>query len=185
MGDGPTVQELVEAANTGDRAARARLFERLYGELHRLAQRAVSNNHAPLSATTLLHEVYLDVSTREGVAFEDRSRFMAYAARAMRGLIIDFWRNRLAQKRGGGFEFTSLGNDTSIPEPPRQDLVRLGEALEALTAIDPELAEIVDLKYFCGLSNEDIATLRGVSKRTVLRDWQKARLYLLNELQEE
>src|SRR5262249_7781643 len=119
MDDGPTVQQLVEAANTGDRTARARLFERLYGELHRLAQRAVSANHAPLSATTLLHEVYLDVSTREGVAFADRSRFMAYAARAMRGLIIDRWRNRLAQKRGGGFEFTSLGNDTSIPEPPR------------------------------------------------------------------
>jgi len=184
MGVAETTQELVAAANAGDLTARTRLFERLYGELHRLARRALGSNNACLSATTLLHEVYLNMSAREGMTFESRAQFMAYAARAMRGLIIDFSRDRRAQKRGGRFEFTSLDGDTSIPEAEGQELLQIGEALDDLATFEPNLAEMVDLKFFCGLSNDEIAAVRGVSKRTVLRDWQKARIYLHNYLKE-
>jgi len=131
-----------------------------------------------LSPTTLIHEAYLDMTGREGLAFPDRSRFMGYAARVMRGLIIDYARNRTAQKRGGRIEITSIKTD--IAEQPADDneLLRIGDALDELAKIDVALAEIVDLKFFCGFSVGEIAAMRGVSERTVQRSWEKARAYL-------
>ena len=180
MNDAARVATAIEAADRGDRAAVEQLFSSLYRELHRLAQRQLARNAggATLGATTLLHEAYLDLSG--GVAvFPDRARFFGYAARAMRGLIIDHVRERRALKRGGEFHFTELNTD--ISDSVRQDsgeLARLNDALEELAGADAPLAELVDLKFFCGLSLVDIAALRGVSERTVQRDWNKARLYL-------
>ena len=107
------LSSLIESAEQGDRAAADPLFTALYDELHRMARRELSKRAAgmTLGATTLLHEAYLDISDREGVAFPDRNRFMGYAARVMRGLIIDYARSRQAQKRGGQFEITSLSTD--------------------------------------------------------------------------
>ena len=155
------------------------LFSTLYRELHRLARRELSKRGAgmALSATTLLHEAYLDISGRER-AFPDRHRFLAYASRVMRGLIIDFARSRHAQKRGGHVEIRSI--DTDVPEavPDCRALTRISDAQDALATVDPRLAQVVDLKFFCGFSFGEIATMQDVSERTVQRDWEKARIYL-------
>ncbi len=162
------------------------LFQALYGELHRLAQQQLRRGAGvSLSATTLLHEAYLDLSLRDVARYPDRARFMAYAARAMRGLIIDYARNRHAQKRGGAFHLTSFDTDVADQSSASPDPSRVGEVLESLAQVDAALAELVDLKYFGGLSVTEIAALRGVSERTVQRDWLKARLYLRRALGDE
>ena len=171
-------------AGAGRPADHAALFASLYAELHRIARREVHRQGAssPVSATTLLHEAYLDISRRDALAFPDQARFLAYAGRAMRGLVIDRVRERHAQKRGGGLDITSL--DTQIAEDCEQpeQLSALGEALDELAALEPELANVVDLKYFCGFTMAEIAELQGVSERSVQRRWEKARLLLYRAL---
>ncbi|MEP7242820.1 MAG: ECF-type sigma factor [Gammaproteobacteria bacterium] len=163
-----------------DDVHRRQLFESLYGELHSLARRELRRQGPALTlgATTLLHEAYLNLHDREGVRFPDRARFLAYASRAMRGLIIDYARSRCTLKRGAGFEITSL--PTEIPEQVAEcaELDRLGDAVDRLAEVDARLAEVVDLKYFSGFSFIEIAELWGLSERTVQRDWEKARLFL-------
>lgn len=157
------------------------LFDRLYSELHRLARRELNRGGRPLvglGATTVLHEAYLKISGTDGAVFVDHARFMGYAARVMRGLIIDDIRRRRSQKRGGLFEITSLGTDHADKVGDPQELVRIGGALDELAKVEPDIAEIVDLKFFCGFSFTDIAAMRGVSERTIQRKWEKARLYL-------
>lgn len=178
--------EIVQAAEGGNPEARGRLFTMLYDELRRMAQRELRRGCAvTLSPTTLLHETYLSVSQRESLAFQGRGQFMAYAARAMRGLMVDYLRRRRAQKRGGELEITSLPIEVPHASPERVDesarIERLNEALEQLARIDARLAECVDLKFFCGFSFAEIAQLRKVSERTVQRDWDKARM-LLNRI---
>lgn len=156
------------------------MFAALYAELHRLAARQLARS-APgsiLGTTSLLHEAYLDMSRREGVAFPDRARFLGYAARVMRGLIIDAVRRRQAEKRGGRYSITSVeGKEIEAPSPDRE-LELLGAALDELAKLEPRLAELVDWKYFCGFTTAEIAALRGDSERSVERDWAKARLLL-------
>jgi RNA polymerase sigma factor (TIGR02999 family) len=174
------IDSLIAAAEKGDGAARDALFASLYEELHRLARRELARPGMPvtLSPTALLHEAYLDMAGRQGLAFPDRARLMVYAARVMRGLIIDYARNRNAQKRGGRVEITSLKTDIAVIPVDDIELLKIGEALEELAKVDAPLAEIVDLKFFCGFSVAEIAVIRSVSKRTVQRDWEKARAYL-------
>ena len=183
------VSELIAAADRGDRPAAEALFTTLYSELHRIARRELSRHAygSMLGATSLLHEAYLDIAQREGVAFPDRARFLAYAARVMRGLIIDGLRRRQARKRGGSFEITSLdGKDVGDASPSDADEIeRLGRALDELAAVEPEIAHVVDLKYFCGFTFTEIPSLRGVSERTVQRQWDKARIYLRHALSAE
>jgi RNA polymerase sigma factor (TIGR02999 family) len=158
------------------------LFASLYGELRLLAERQLRRNAgAPVSPTTLLHEAYLGMRGRAAV-FPDRERFIGYAARVMRGLIIDFVRDRRALKRGGDFQITEL--PTQLPEPAKDDmdLPRLSEALDELALCDARLAELVDLRYFCGYTFDEIAEQRGASVRTVKRDWEKARAFLLHQM---
>jgi len=176
----PTISSLIVSAESGDPTAAAALFAALYSELHRLARRQLAA-HAPdmtLGTTTLLHEAYLDMAQRDGVVFPDRGRFMAYAARVMRTLIIDHVRNRRAHKRGGQFEITSLAGDVEDPAAEVGRLARIGDAVDELARVDPLLAQVVDLKFFCGFSFSEIAAMRGLSERTVQRHWEKARLYL-------
>jgi RNA polymerase sigma factor (TIGR02999 family) len=180
----PTIASLAAATERGDRSAADALFAALYSELHRLARRELARQGVPLglSATTLLHQAYLDMAEREGPAFPDRARFMGYAARVMRGLIIDHARNRQAQKRGGLFEITSLSTDVLENAVDYLELERIAEALDQLGKMEPSLAEIVDLKFFCGFSFSEIAAMRAVSERTVQRNWEKARIYLHRNL---
>lgn len=167
-------------AEVPDASANSLLFASLYAELRQLAERQLRRNSSALvSPTTLLHEAYLDISAREAV-FPDRERFMGYAARVMRGLIIDFVRERRALKRGGGFHITSLSTD--VAEIAEGQLTKVSEAIDELATREPRLAEVVDLRYFCGFTYEEIAAMRGVSARTVERDWEKARLILFQQL---
>ncbi len=165
-------------------------FELLYAELRRMARRELYKGGpaAQISPTTLLHEAYLQMAGRPGLQFADRAHFMAYAARAMRGIAIDHARARGAQKRGGGMDITALdtyGSDPAMAPPvaAAEDLEHIGRAVERLAAIDARLAELVDLKFFAGLTFAEIAALRGGSERTAQRDWDKARALLLGLLQ--
>jgi len=169
----------IPAAAGDERVVADALFGTLYAELHRLARRELSRQGpGALGVTTLLHEAYLSISGREGTVFVDHARFMAYAARVMRGLIIDDVRRRKSEKRGGLFEITSLAVDhADSPNDPRS-LIMISDALDELSEIEPGLAEIVDLKFFCGFSFAEIAAMRGVAERTIQRNWEKGRLYL-------
>ena len=156
------------------------LFISLYAELHRLARREL-NRRGPLGGlgvTTLLHEAYLSISDKDGTAFADHARFMAYAARVMRGLIIDDVRRRRSEKRGGLFHITSLDTELAGNVPGPNALLQISDTLDELAEIEPELAEIIDLKFFCGFSFAEIAAMRHVSERTIQRSWEKGRLYL-------
>ena len=178
------IGEVRTAADDGDR--RAELFTTLYAQLHPIARSALrrSGPQLTVSPTTLLHEAYLKISARDSVEFPDRARFMAYASRAMRRLVIDFVRERHALKRGAAFEITSM--PTEAPESPVDgvELQRISDALDELVTLDASLAELVDLKFFCGFSFTEIAAMRAVSERTVQRDWNKARLLLHDVLRE-
>jgi RNA polymerase sigma factor (TIGR02999 family) len=183
----PTIASLIRSAETGDRSAVDELFAALYSELHGLArsQLARGGRGATLGTTTLLHEAYLNISGREGPRFPDRSRFMAYAARVMRGLIIDYVRARQALKRGGGFEITTLGEEVVASPPDAEELSRIGDALDELAKVEPGLAELVDLKFFAGFTLADIGAMRGVSERTAQRQWERARTYLYGSVRRE
>ena len=165
------------------------LFTLLYDELHKLARHALRRDGGAMTVgpTTLLHEAYLNMAGRPDVAFADRSRFLAYASRAMRGLVIDFARRRQASKRGRLLEVTLSGEETPSAEEARSaaELVQIGDVLDELGDLEPSLAEVVDLHFFCGFSFVEIAALRRVSERTVQRDWRKARLLLHRALRED
>ncbi|HXP86431.1 MAG TPA: ECF-type sigma factor [Bryobacteraceae bacterium] len=177
---GSSISSLIGAAEQGDNSAAEALFSTLYSELHRVARRELARHGAPMSlgVTTLLHEAYLDMAARDGPSFPDHARFMGYAARVMRGLIIDHARSRRAQKRGGQFEITSLGTEVGENVVDDRELTRISEGLDELAKVDASLAEVVDLKFFCGFSFAEIAAMRRVSERTVQRKWEKARIYL-------
>ena len=162
------------------------LFSTLYSELHRLARReaARAGPAAVVSPTTLLHEAYLDMSQRDSLAFPDRGSFLAYAARAMRAVAIDRARADGAQKRGGGLDITSLDTETAENVADPGMLSEIGAALDELAEVAPELANVVDLKFFCGFGVAEIAAMHGVSERTVQRQWEKARLLLFRALAE-
>jgi RNA polymerase sigma factor (TIGR02999 family) len=177
----PAIAALMADAESPSGAAV--LFAALYSELHRLARSQLARAGAfTLGTTTLLHEAYLNMAEGPGASFPDRGRFMGYAAQVMRRFIIDHVRSRRAQKRGGRFELTPLGEDVADPGVETRELERIGDAIDALATVDAELARIVDLKFFCGFSFAEIAAMRGLSERTVQRHWDKARIYLHHAL---
>jgi RNA polymerase sigma factor (TIGR02999 family) len=177
---------LIRRADAADPEAADKLFAMLYHELRRLAERNLRRAGSPLTlgTTTLLHEAYLNIAGRENIAFDDRPRFLAYASRAMRGLIIDYARSRRAKKRGRQFEISLADNEAPSDQTTQNvaELARLSDALDELAEIEPALAELVDLHFFCGFSFGEISALRHVSERTVYRDWREARLLLRHAL---
>lgn len=184
---GEGLAALVVRADAGDRSARDALFTLLYSELHRLAEqqlRRAGGGRMTLGATTLLHEAYLSIADRDHVAFPDRNRFLGYAARAMRGLALNYIRDRHAAKRGGELTFTTLEADKAGAPAASAELEALSAALDELADLDAPLAELVDLHFFCGFTFAEIASFRGVSERTVQRDWTKARVVLRRFLDE-
>ena len=177
---GSTISLLSSVADGGQCISTDALFSTLYCELHRLAKRELARQWYPgsLSVTTLLHEAYLDISGRENALFPDQGRFMGYAARVMRGIIIDNARNRSALKRGGEFEIMPLEADAVETTADPRELGLISDALDELAEVEPGLAELVDLKFFCGFSFAEIAALQKLSERTVQRRWEKARINL-------
>lgn len=177
-----TISGLIALAERGDASAADELFDRLYKQLHRLARSQLARQgEVSLSPTTLIHETYLGMAAREN-SFRDQGRFMAYAARVMRGVIIDHVRNRMAIKRGGRFEITALTTNIGEKITEEHELTRISQALDELASVDSSSAQVVDMKFFCGFSFLEIANLNGVSERTVQRKWEKARVYLFRTL---
>lgn len=162
----------------------AALFTSLYSELCRLARREVWRNGARefMGTGTLVHEVWLDFNRSSELSFDEPGRFLAYASRMMRGLVIDRVRAKQTQKRGGDVIITSLDthNADQIEQP--ETLEDISRALDDLEGVAPELARVVDLKFFCGFTLTEIANMQGVSERTVQRQWEKARVLLLQAL---
>jgi len=158
-------------------------FAALYAELHRLAsrQRRRVAEDALLGTTTLVHETYLGIARRTDLDFPDRAHFLAYVARAMRGVVIDHLRARGAAKRGAA-DITVLdaavAEQVQAPELPG----RIGEMLDELALLEPALAHVVDLRFFCGFSMPEIARELGVSERTAQRHWARARALLFAQL---
>jgi RNA polymerase sigma factor (TIGR02999 family) len=180
---------LLDAAREGDRGALDRVLATLYQELHSMARRQLAGQQHghTLDATALVHEAYLKLIGRgDGSAkFDDRAHFFAYAASAMRSVIVDYARQRLAQKRGGDLHrVTDLPEDIEGGLRLDEDMLGLDTALNRLTTVDPRLTQVVELRYFAGLSELEIAALMQRSERSVRRDWQKARMFLLASLQE-
>jgi RNA polymerase sigma factor (TIGR02999 family) len=183
------IAALIGPAEAGDARAAEQMFAVLYRELHRLAELQL-RRHGPalsLGTTTLLHEAYLHLAGNGDARFPDRARFLSYAARAMRWIVIDYARRARALRRGGGAREIEL-TEAEVASPSgvtAPELEALSDALDQLAAIDAPLAQLVDLHFFCGFSFVEIAALRGVSERTVQRDWRKARLLLHGALFED
>ena len=183
----PTIGQLVQTAEAGDPSAVDQLFSVLYRELHGIAERQLhrGGSELTLGTTTLLHEAYCNIANREGVQFATRGQFLAYAARAMRGLMLDYARRRRAKKRGGEFHITGSPTEVAAADDAKsEELEQVNAALHELVAVDPALAQLVDLHFFAGFTLAEVAALREVSERTVQRDWRRARLLLHHALEE-
>lgn len=176
------ITSLLHAAVAGDRAAGDRAFALLYADLQGLARSRLrrSSEMTLLDTTALVHESYLRLQAAGDAArFPDRDHFMAYAAKVMRSVVIDVVRARQALRRGGDAERITL--DTGLAESLSDhddEVMRVHEALDELAALEPRLAQVVELRYFGGLSEAEVAASLGLTERTVQRDWHKARLFL-------
>ncbi len=186
MSDTAEITQWLSEARDGDRVALDRVLSTLYRELHSMARRQLGNqNGHTLDATGLVHEAYLRLVGRADTEFEDRAHFFAYAASAMRSVVVDYARQRMAVKRGGDLHrVTDLPEDVGGGMRINEELLGLDVALTRLADVDRKLAQVVELRYFAGLSEAEIACLLKRSERSVRRDWQKARLYLLASLQD-
>jgi RNA polymerase sigma factor (TIGR02999 family) len=172
--------QLFDASDRGDSASAKALFGALYAELHSLAEHHLRRvgGELTLGTTTLVHEAYLRLADREGPSFPDEKRFLSYASKALRHLVIDYLRARRARKRGGEYEITQIEEqEVAVPESDVR-LEDLARGLEAMGQLDPGLTRLIDLHGLAGLSLPEVATLEGASLRTTQRQWQKARLLL-------
>lgn len=178
------VTRLLAAAREGDSAARDQLFSAVYAELRRLARRELSRHQQQqtLSTTVLVHETYLRLARPGALGLADRAHLLNVAAKAMRQIVIDHARRRLADKRGGGVVPIDL-EEARIPVAERAaELVALDAALDRLEALDPALSELVEARFFAGRTLEDIAETVGRSERSLKRDFRRARAFLLREM---
>jgi len=177
---------LLAAARQGDSNAAGQAFSLMYDDLRRMARSRLRQHQTMtlLDTTSLVHESYLKLFGAQGLPVEDRHHFFAYAGRVMRSVIVDFARARRAERRGGDAVRVVL--DTDIADRiagPEDDLLRVHEALDVLEQADPKLAQIVELRYFAGMTEVEIAEVLGQSERTVRRSWEKAKLLLTAALQ--
>jgi len=172
------------AARTGDPPAGERLLGQVYDELHRVARGQMARERADhtLSVTALVHEAYLRLADRTSADEADRLRLVSMAARVMREILVDHARRRAARKRGGGWQRAPLTGLAQEEGPAPADLVALDGALEDLGRQCPRLRQVVELRFFAGLPDREIAALLRVTERTVQRDWQCARAWLYKEL---
>jgi RNA polymerase sigma factor (TIGR02999 family) len=176
------VTELLARWGEGDGVAREALVRALYNELRRLAGRCLAGQRNPtLQSTALVHEAYLRLVGQPCLRIENRAHFFGIAARLMREILVDHARRRQAAKRGANLT-VSLDHAIALPKKRAVDIVALDDALRALAALDPRQSQIVDLRFFGGLSIEDTSTALNISPATVAREWAIARLWLQREL---
>jgi RNA polymerase sigma factor (TIGR02999 family) len=182
------VTTLLGAVRNGEPAAANRLFNLLYGELKQLAHRQLNrpgHGQIPsLDTTALVHESYLKLIDGGELKPEDRKHFFAYTATVMRSVIVDYARSQLAEKRGGQQLQVTLNTGVAESTPAgNAELLQIHEAIDELSAIDPRMGKLVEMRYFAGLSEQEAADALEISKRTAQRDWEKARLFLYASLQ--
>lgn len=178
------VTQLLLAWSEGDQGALDRLMPLVYGELRRLAHSYMRNERAgqTLQTTAIIHEAYLRLIDAGQMRLDNRAHFFAVAARLMRQILVDLARTRGYQKRGGGTHQVSLDEALTIGPEGNDDLVALNDALDALGALDQRQSQVVELRFFGGLTEEEIGEVLKVSTRTVRSDWRLARSWLLREL---
>ena len=178
------IVEMLQAHRAGDPSALDRLFDALYRELRGVAAQRLMRLRpgATLTPTVLVHEAWLRLSGAATLELRDRGHFLACAARAMRHVLLDAARARGTGKRGGGAVAITLG-DHLAAEAPGLDMLDVDRALVELEAVDAELSQLVELRFFSGMTIEEVAALRGVSERTVFRQWQQARAFLQVQLE--
>lgn len=179
------VTQLIERARGGDRGAFDRLFELLYPELREIAHRRLARNlrDGEIDTTALVNECYLRFAQRQSVNAGDRAHFLAYAATVMRSIIVDAARQAQSERRGGGVGHETL--DTDLADRlagPADEILDLDAAMRDLAAVDERLVRVVEMRYFVGLKDAEIAQALDLSERTVQRDWEKARLLLAHAL---
>jgi RNA polymerase sigma factor (TIGR02999 family) len=183
----PELAPLLAGARQGDREAVDQLFEALYKEFRQIAHARLRRS-APLTlveTTVLVNESYLRLVHAGKLAVQDRVHFLAYAARVMRSIIVDLVRERMAERRGGGRADVTLNTEVAESVPAAAaEILAVSDALEALAGIDPRLVQVVELRYFAGLTEPETAAALEVSERTVRRLWEKARVLLSASLRE-
>jgi RNA polymerase sigma factor (TIGR02999 family) len=177
------VTAILQDWRQGNAEALPRLLEAVYAELRRLARHYLSQERAghTLQPTALVHEAYMKLVDQR-VSWQNRAHFFAVAAQAMRRVLVDHARSHLAQKRGGAQERVTLSAAEALGTAPEVDLVALDTALEKLGRLDPRQSQIVELRYFGGLTNEETAEALGISPATVKREWTVAKAWLRNAL---
>lgn len=178
------VTSLLNAWGNGDEAALAQLVDRVYPELRRMARRYMKNERQAntLQATALVHEVYLRLVDVTKVEWRERAQFFGMAAQMMRRILVDAARARGAGKRGGSAVKVNLDETALLSNAPNQAIVALDEVLTAFSEIAPRQAKVVELRYFGGLTEEEIVEFLKISPRTVRRDWDLSKAWLLREL---
>jgi len=179
-----SITELLKAWGDGDQQALENLTPLVYKELHRVAHRYMADERAShtLQTTALVNEVYLRLVDVRGVSWQNRAHFFAICARTMRRILIDFARSRQYQKRGGDAVAVAIEDALEVSDQPAVDLVALDDALNDLAKLDPRKNQVVELRFFGGLSVEETAEVLKISPETVMRDWKFARVWLAREL---
>jgi len=180
----PDVTQLLQAWSDGDAGALDRLMPLVYEELHRLAKRYMAREQPgqTLQVTALVNEAYLRLTDWKNVHWQNRAHFFAVSAQLMRRILVDFARSRHYDKRGGGTPALSLEEAAVVSQEKDADLVALDDALNALDAIDSRQSQVVELRFFGGLSVEETAEVLNISPRTVMREWRFAQAWLYREI---
>lgn len=182
------ITSLLKSAGDGDPASIGRLFETLYADLRQIAHARLRADGRPahLDTTQLVHESYLRLVRLERLRVEDRGHFLAYAARVMRSVVVDLVRESRAERRGGGMQMVTLDTLNGGAAPADSDeILRVHDALEELAAIDERMVRVVEMRYFANLEMDEISLALDVGKRTVERDWEKARSFLYASLKHD
>jgi RNA polymerase sigma factor (TIGR02999 family) len=183
--DPVSLTELIDRAERGDSEAAERLFAATYGDLRKLARARLraGGRNTLLDTSSLVHESYLRFAGAGRLRLEDRVHFMRWAGRVMRSVIVDFARQRRADRRGGGAARLTLTTGISEREPAgAREILRVHDALDQIASLDRRMADVVQMRYFGGMTESEIGEALGVTARTVRRDWEKARLFLREAL---
>ena len=178
------ITQLLAEWRDGNQAALDELYPLVYDELHRLARRYMNRERKghTLQTTALINEAYVRLIDQRNVHWANRSHFFAISAQIMRRILIDHARRQAYAKRGGGARQVSLEETATVVHSDLSEFLRLDEALKSLAELDPRRSQVVELKYFGGLNNDEIAGVLKVSKNTVIRDWNMARAWLYGQL---
>ncbi len=185
MSEADSLTDLIRRAQDGDQAALRIVFDATYHELRGLARARLrrGSRNTLLDTTSLVHEAFLRFADAGRLHIGDRQHFLRYASHVMRSVIVDFVREKLAQRRGGDALHVTLNSQIGDgPGTGEKEILQVHEALEELAQHDPRLVQVVEMRYFAGMTEEEIAVALGVNDRTVRRDWQKAKLLLADAL---